>query len=371
MTIGQTQVPADSSGTPALGGPAAALFDVTHSSQVGEVRRAAEAMSARVGLGEVERGRIALIVTEVATNLARHARAGRVLLSELAGPGAPGVEILALDEGPGIANVGGAMTDGFSTGGSAGQGLGAMQRLADEFDLFSRTGATPGAGTALVARVFAGGARRAGPASRLRGRAVCVALAGERACGDSWLLVEQRDRTLAVVADGLGHGPEAAFASSEAIRVISAHAEASPARLIELAHGALRPTRGAALAVAVIQPSLGTVAFAGVGNVVASIHTRAGPRSMASHNGTVGHVMRKVQEFSYDWSEDSTLVMHSDGLTTRWRLDAYPGLVRRDPALLAGVLFRDAARGRDDASVLVVREALEEDGALTRPAGVR
>jgi hypothetical protein len=77
---------------------------------------------------------------------------------------------------------------------------------------------------------------------------------------------------------------------------------------------------------------------------------------MASHNGTVGHMMRKVQEFSYDWTSDAALVMHSDGINTRWRADTYPGLLVRDPALFSGGLFRDAARGRDDACVLTVRE---------------
>jgi hypothetical protein len=67
--------------------------------------------------------------------------------------------------------------------------------------------------------------------------------------------------------------------------------------------------------------------------------------------------MRRVQEFSYPWEPDATLVVHSDGLSTRWRPESYPGLQRHDPAVMAGVLFRDFARARDDASVIVVREA--------------
>jgi hypothetical protein len=248
------------------------------------------------------------------------------------------------------------MSDGYSTGGTAGQGLGAMQRLADRFDLYSRSTAAGGGGTALVARVFAAGSRR-GTATRpaLESGAVCVALAGERACCDSWLLVERQGRTLVALVDGLGHGPDAALASAAATRVVASRPDASPTVLIEAMHGALRSTRGAAVAIADVQPSRGTLTFVGVGNVAATIHSRSGPRSLASNNGTVGHVMRKVQEFSYEWPDDATLVMHTDGINTRWRLDAYPGLARHDPALLAGVLFRDAARGRDDATVIVAR----------------
>jgi hypothetical protein len=126
--------------------------------------------------------------------------------------------------------------------------------------------------------------------------------------------------------------------------------------MVDAAHGALRATRGAAMAVAAIQPVRGTVTFAGIGNISAAIHADGTARSLASHNGTVGHIMRKVQEFAYDWSAGAALVLHSDGINTRWRADAYPGLLQQHPALLAGVLFRDAARERDDATALVVRQ---------------
>ena len=67
-------------------------------------------------------------------------------------------------------------------------------------------------------------------------------------------------------------------------------------------------------------------------------------------------MMRTLHEYRGDWASGATLVLHTDGINTRWRTDAYPGIVRHDPALLAGVLFRDAARGRDDATAVVVRE---------------
>lgn len=354
-----------------LGGPAALLFTVDDSSQVGEVRRAAELLAARAGMGDTERGRLALVVTEAATNLSLHARAGRILLGVVEEGGVAGIEVLSLDDGPGIANVDRAMEDGFSSAGTAGKGLGAIARLADDFDLFSRPVAGPGSGTALVARVFAAARASRPPRSSpaIEARAVCVPVAGERDCGDSWLVLERRDHTIVAVVDGLGHGPEAAAASSEAVRVIRERPDASPGALVDAAHGALRSTRGAAIAIADVRPSRGKVAFAGVGNISAAIHARSGPRNLASHNGTVGHVMRKVQEFEYDWSDDAALVMHSDGINTRWRLEGYPGIARHDASLLAAVLFRDAARGRDDATVVVARAAAERDDRSTRAGG--
>ena len=74
---------------------------------------------------------------------------------------------------------------------------------------------------------------------------------------------------------------------------------------------------------------------------------------MVSYNGTVGHEVRKIREFTYLWPKGGLLVMHSDGLGTQWRLDRYPGLIARHPSLIAGVLYRDFNRGRDDVTVLV------------------
>jgi hypothetical protein len=109
------------------------------------------------------------------------------------------------------------------------------------------------------------------------------------------------------------------------------------------------------MAVADIRPAAGEVRFAGVGNIAGSIVSSGGTKSMASHNGTVGHTMAKVQEFTYALPADGCVIMHSDGIMTRWRIEAYPGLAMRHPALIAGVLHRDFLRGRDDATVLALR----------------
>jgi hypothetical protein len=76
---------------------------------------------------------------------------------------------------------------------------------------------------------------------------------------------------------------------------------------------------------------------------------------MVSMNGTLGHSVGRIQHFSYPWGKTSALIMHSDGLATRWNMDQYPGLAARHPALLAGVLYRDFCRRRDDVTILVSR----------------
>jgi hypothetical protein len=78
-------------------------------------------------------------------------------------------------------------------------------------------------------------------------------------------------------------------------------------------------------------------------------------RGLVSHNGTIGVEVRRLQQFDYESPAEALLVMHSDGLQSRWSLEAYPGIMHRHPALIAGVLYRDYSRQRDDLTVCVVR----------------
>ncbi len=100
--------------------------------------------------------------------------------------------------------------------------------------------------------------------------------------------------------------------------------------------------------------------FCGVGNIAGAVVNGVSVRHMVSHNGTIGQgLATRAQEFSYPWSPDAVCVMHSDGIRARWSLDAYPGLTRREPAVIAGVLYRDFARGHDDTGIVVARSRLD------------
>jgi hypothetical protein len=290
------------------------------------------------------------VVTEATTNLVKYAQMGEIHLATFQSGGHLGIEVLALDRGPGVARIEECLRDGHSTQATAGTGLGAISRLADEFDLYSQLGK----GTCLVARVYASSDRRVPSSSHLfTVGAVQVPVQGERHCGDNWAVREEDGSTVLMVADGLGHGPDAAEASSEAISVLMRSKELAPVVLLERVHQALRATRGAAVAVAHIATEQKQLRFAGVGNVSASIIALGSTQHLVSHNGTAGHNVRKFQEFVYAWPTKGILVMHSDGITTGWHLNSYPGLPERHPSLLAAVLYRDASRGRDDACVVV------------------
>jgi len=175
-------------------------------------------------------------------------------------------------------------------------------------------------------------------------------------CGDGWAVSQQPPRYRLLVADGLGHGLAAAEASQRAIHIFHQHATIPLVELFDAMHHALRPTRGAVVAVAEINRAEQQVHYCGVGNISATLLTSQSSRSLVSLNGIVGHQLSTLREFSYPWNPQTLLVMHSDGLSSRWTVERYPGLLTRHPTVIAGVLYRDFSRGgRDDVIVAVAR----------------
>lgn len=324
------------------------LCQIDDRSQVGEARRRVVELAARVGLGEVPREKLALLVNELGTNLVKHAGGGELIVRAL--PGRPAVEVLALDKGGGMASVEECFRDGHSTSGSAGTGLGAVRRLASFVDVYS---SRPG-GTAIVAHVAAPEAGISA-APHWDVGAVCVPMSGEEVCGDGWVMADTTDGYRLMMADGLGHGLGAADAARAAVRCFERDPTLGPAAQVSAIHQALRGTRGAAVAVVSIDRRARVAIFAGVGNIAGSIIAARGSRQLVSLNGTAGHTLHKINEFSYPCTDDALLLVHTDGLVSRWDLDRYPGLVHRHPSLVAGVLFRDFNRGRDDVTVVAAR----------------
>ncbi len=319
------------------------VYPVDELSRIAEVRRASIALANDEGLDKALSGNAAVVVTEICTNLVKFGKQAEVFLSPLSHTGTPGLEILAIDRGPGMADVAQCLADGYSSATTPGTGLGAIARLSTEFDIYSQQPQ----GSVLVARI-----RQPLFSKTLVGAAV-KPVEGEQECGDAWAFRKTKDEAAFIVADGLGHGPMAAKASTQAVAAFRRCRNLAPTAVLGAVHDALQGTRGAAVAVACVNRKSSTVKYAGTGNI-SGVLTEAGHVvQMVSHNGTAGYGAPRFQEFSYPFAEETLLVMHSDGLHTTWNLDDYPALRRRDPSVLAGIVYRDAARMRDDACVVV------------------
>ncbi len=316
------------------------------SSQVGQARREALALAGLAGFNETDGGRVALAAMELATNVLKHGRGGTMQLSLVQGRDQLGVELTAIDRGPGLV-LSQCLADGYSTGGTQGLGLGAIQRQAALLEAWSDR-----RGTVVIARVYP--ERRAADIDLPYG-ALRLPMRHETVCGDAWHLTVQGTRMIVTLIDGLGHGVSATEAAQAGVASAARVGVDSAVRVIEQLHAGMSGSRGGAAAVASIDLAAGGMEFAGIGNIAASVHDHDQTRGLASHAGIVGVQFRKAQAFPLHVAPGTLLVMHSDGLQGRWNLRDYPGLVRRHPALVAAILQRDFDRGRDDAGIVTVR----------------
>lgn len=327
------------------------LIEIAEASQAGEARRKAVEYAEDLQIEESMRGEIALATTEIATNLVKHAGKGHILLQRVPRNGHSGLRVMGVDKGPGIADVPRALADGHSTAGSMGTGLGIVRRISTGFDLYSN----PGLGTIVSAEFLPPDSGKLFSDSPLKLGVVSEPIAGEDECGDGWGTRVLADSVTCMVVDGLGHGVLAAEAAREAEKILATTKETSPTNILNDIHGALKKTRGAAAAIAKIDIAKRLVIFAGVGNISAAVIGPDTRRGLASHNGTLGHHMGRSQEFTVPWNQDSILVMHSDGLSSRWDFESYPGIRSKDPGMIAAILHRDFSRLRDDVTVLVAK----------------
>jgi anti-sigma regulatory factor (Ser/Thr protein kinase) len=308
-------------------------------------RSAALGMAGRLGFSETRAQELAVAVIEAASNLVKHARAGAMMLRAEPGGAAPGIELVTVDAGPGITDVPAALRDGASTAGTLGIGLGAIRRAADFCGVFS----LPGRGTAVAARFLA---QRGDPG--LGGWAGLIRPLGDEAeCGDNYIAHRTGPVITAMLCDGLGHGPLAATASRAAIAVLREAPDDEPTSLLRRVHARLGRTRGGAVAIARIEQQ--SVSFAGLGNVAGWILSGSERQGMISVPGIAGHQARTFRQYSYPLPPGAAVILHSDGLSSRWSAPDLPGLSGQDPLVIAATLLREAGVHRDDAGVLVLR----------------
>lgn len=321
-----------------------------------EARRLVTLLAEALQFSEADVGRACLVVTEAATNIARHAGHGEMLFRRCAMNAGAAIEIVALDSGPGMANVAQCMKDGFSTGGSRGVGLGAIERLSTKFDIIS----IPGKGTALLSRIVVRPKRSLDTTqgAQFMWGVVGAPLRGQEVSGDAWAVQEAPLRTRVLVVDGLGHGLHAFDAAQEALRSFHSISADGPEATLRTLDKDLRGTRGAAALMVDIHWARRELQYAGVGNIGGMLLPSVGKGTgLVSHPGALGQATRRFQQFTHRWPEKGLLVLHSDGLSSRWDLRSYPGLSQRDPSLVASVLYRDFRTRNDDVVIFVGRES--------------
>lgn len=331
-------------------------FELTDRSFFNIVKRDITKLAEGFGLCQTETGKINIIVAEMASNLLKHTpKGGELLVKPLTRENKViGIEILCLDQGPGMSDPERMLEDGISTHGSSGEGLGAIKRLSDEFDLYSMKGA----GTVLLARLYKKIHKpKASQHSKFQISAVMVPKPGETTCGDGWIKIEQNGICYLLTVDGLGHGENAHLATEAAIASFQEQTFASPpSGYLRRIHADITKTRGAVMNIAAIDLKNNTFTYCGIGNIAGRIFSAEGAKNIISYNGIVGHnIPNTIHDHQLNWNNSYLLVMHSDGLKSRWDLTKHPNLLKHDTSVIAAVLYLEASRKTDDTLVVVGR----------------
>lgn len=338
----------------ALTQPPHLLCPVAHREDVGAARRRVSLIGSDAAVDAAMVASAELATTELATNLFHHAGGGSILARTVTTDRGAGIELLAVDCGPGIADLDSALRgqppspEPAPLGAGLGVGIAAVRRLASVFDVYTE----PGKGTVVLARFLPHGASLG--AQRWSG--VSVALDGGDNCGDAWVVADGDGRTTALVVDGLGHGVGAAGAARVAVDVFVDHHDDELESVARQIHEAMRPTRGGAAALCRLDPQRRRAEYVGVGNINGRLLRPSGSQAMVSLNGTLGTELTvpRIRRMSYDL-DAAALVMSTDGVREGFDITEYPGLLDRDPQVVAAMIHAQCSRGTDDSTVVVVR----------------
>ena len=325
-------------------------FVVTDRSYGAAIKREVRLLAGTLKFSDKKKGELDIIVAELLSNLVKYAREGELLVRPGITAGTNSVELISVDSGPGMADSRQMMTDGVSTGGSLGQGLGAIQRLSDEFQLYSH----PDHGTVVLVRVH----QKTVPVPKLAPLAdvrwIIVPKPGETVCGDACYTTLTRSSLLLFLGDGLGHGPFAHMAVDKAIQTLSQRPSNSSAKLLETVHEATAGTRGLVGTCAMFDFATRKWSLCGVGNIVTKVSGAAGVKNYMPHNGILGHsIPRTLLDVDMPYARGQVLIMTSDGLHPRWNPARYSGIGSYDLSVLAALIYKECARHTDDMSVLV------------------
>jgi anti-sigma regulatory factor (Ser/Thr protein kinase) len=299
-------------------------------------------------------GEIDIIVSEMCSNLVKHAGGGDILYRTFNSDNDQSTfEIIALDKGPGIPDLQRMIKDGASTTKTLGQGLGAMERLSNLFQIYT----IPEWGTILYAKVttlVSTFARR--ESFELEVRGLCVPKPREIVSGDAYRVKKTKSDIRIFVGDGLGHGQHAHEAVMLASNFFFESNETNPVDMIRQMHEKVRKSRGLVATIAILDRSLNEWKICGVGNILTRLYQGITYKNYMSYNGTIGlNIPTSMNSSKFAAERNQFLVMASDGIRTRWDLSKFPSILKYDNMVMAAAVYKDFNRGTDDASVVIAK----------------
>ncbi|RYZ13676.1 MAG: serine/threonine protein kinase [Sphingobacteriales bacterium] len=278
------------------------MVDATHISFVANdrsyfslIKKEIRRMATEAGVKASRINELDIIVAEMTSNLHKYSDDGEILAGAFANEGNPYMELICIDNGPGINNPGKMLGDGTSTSNTLGHGLGSMNRLSDTFEIYSQ----PGWG---------------------------------------------------------GHGPEANKAVNEAAAAFRVFPDYSPAETLRFIHASIKKSRGAVINIVGYNFTEKIWTSAGVGNIALRLNGPVTVKNHMSYNGIVGHnIPNTINDQVYTGEQLNQVLLTSDGIKTRIDFNRYPQMFKYDPGILAAAIYKDHARRTDDMSVVIAK----------------
>ena len=338
---------------PVINLPEPLRLDVTGTSDVASATEATRAFALAIGFNELQREQLSIVAAELASNLVRHAGGGTLKLTALANTERRGLQIESEDKGPGITDVELALTDGYSTAGGLGTGLGSVNRFMDELEFHQ----LQPSGLRILSQRWI----RPSTQSLSQRRLECGA--ATRACqrapenGDAIVVQQWEDNALVGVIDGVGHGQLAQKASQAARQYVEQHFDQPLQKLFLGVNRTCRATRGVVMALGKFDLRRGTLSVGSVGNVETRLLQTSAHVHLVSRRGILGLNAPEPLVTESTWHENNLLVMHSDGVQSRWNWDDFKASASLSPGLIARRLLKELGTLEDDATVLVVKNA--------------
>lgn len=314
------------------------------------LRKAIHRQAVQADFSEKKLAHLDLIIAEITSNLAKHTVGGEVLCG-LVGKGEDQyLEIISIDNGPGIADLPGMLLDGVSSVSTLGHGLGSIKRLSDFFSIYT----IRGWGTILLSRLY-----KTNPPKHmvpLSVNTLVLPKPSEIVSGDGCIykLTERYFKLL--LLDGLGHGPEAHNVVIEASNNLKLCPYHEPEEIIRFLHQALKKTRGGVGTVVVYDFKEQVAKILGVGNIATRVVDGREIKNIMSYNGIIGHnIPNTMTGHLIQQKEFSYLILCSDGIKTRWDFSKHPMILRYDPIIIAAAIYKDFGRRNDDMSIVLIK----------------
>ncbi len=327
-------------------------FNANDRSYFAILKKEIHLLAVGAGLNDKKVGEIDIVVSEIVSNLVKHGGGGQLLVKVVNEENKKGIELLSIDNGVGMTDVTRMVADGVSTKNSLGQGLGAMKRLSDVFQVYS----LKNWGTIILCRLFESEHTVHKNETSTEIRSVILPKTNEKACGDGFCSIVTNKEIRLFSGDGLGHGPEAELAVVTAIEAFKKCTERSSVEVVRFINSEVRKTRGLVGTAAIFRFDERKWNICGIGNIQTKINSLDSANGYMSYNGIIGLNMPntlKEREFTYEQGQH--MIMCSDGIKSKWDTTRYPAILRYDPSILAAAILKDYARHTDDMSVAVCK----------------